>query len=193
MKRFPLLLLAALLFYSVVSLAQSKTITGRIVRVIDGDTVILREADGLETTVRLQGIDAPEMEQPYGEEAKKHLIMLALDKEVTADCPKKDQYGRLVCKVITADRADVGQAMLWGGLAWHYKFYQNEQTEADRTRYASAEDFAREGRAGLWADVGAQAPWDYRQTVKNVREEITEHGTAQAGADDRPLAAAGQF
>lgn len=178
MKRFPLALLATLLFVSAVGFAQTKTISGRIVRVVDGDTVILRQLDGREATVRVHGIDAPVSEQPHGEGATKYLTMLALDKEVTADCPKKDQYGRLVCRIISKG-ADVGQSMLWAGWAWHCKFYQNAQTEADRARYASAEDFAREGRLGLWADASAVAPWEYRQSVKNVREEVADPSDAR--------------
>lgn len=181
MKKFSLALLATLLFVSA-TLAQAITINGRVVRVVDGDTVILREAGGREVTVRVQGIDAPESGQPHGKDATKYLTMLALDKEVTADCPKKDQYGRLVCRIISKG-ADVAQSMLWAGWAWHYKFYQNEQTEADRARYASAEDFAREGKLGLWADASAVAPWEYRQSVKNVREEVADPG------DTRPLVA----
>lgn len=180
-----------LLVLSAPGLAQSTNISGSVVRVIDGDTLVLREAGGVEYRVRLQGIDAPEIGQPYGEEAKKLLTVLVLDKQVTGDCPKRDQYGRLVCKVITTDRADVGQAMLWGGLAWHYKFYQNEQTEADHTRYASAEDFARDSKAGLWADANAVAPWDYRQTIKNVREEVAEPGNTRPAPSGKEAAAAG--
>lgn len=176
---------ALLLLLSVAGLAQSTTISGRIVRVVDGDTVVLREAGGAESKVRLQGIDAPELEQPYGEAAKEHLTLLALDKEVTAECPKRDQYGRLVCKVTSINRTDIAQAMLWGGLAWHYKFYQNEQTEGDRAKYASAEDFARGARSGLWADGAAVAPWDYRRAEKNVNEEVasTDDGRPASGQE----------
>ena len=45
MKRFPLVQLATFLFVSA-NLAQTITVSGRVVRVVDGDTVILREADG---------------------------------------------------------------------------------------------------------------------------------------------------
>jgi endonuclease YncB( thermonuclease family) len=77
MKRFPLVLLATLLFFSI-SLAQTIAISRGGMRVVDGDTLIFRETDGREATVRVQGIDAPESEQPHGEDATKYLTILAL-------------------------------------------------------------------------------------------------------------------
>ncbi|MBC7933521.1 MAG: thermonuclease family protein [Rubrivivax sp.] len=92
-----------------------------------------------------------------------HLSLLIFGKEIVAECDKRDRYGRFVCKVMRGD-ADVCEAMLWAGLAWHYKEYQNEQSDADRKRYASVETVAKESGLGLWADAAAVAPWSYRHS-----------------------------
>jgi hypothetical protein len=81
---------------------------------------------------------------------------------VTVDWYKKDRYGRLV-GTVTLGRTDIGLEQIRAGLAWHYKAYQHEQTQADRERYAAMEDEARASRRGLWQDSDAVAPWKCRQ------------------------------
>ena len=51
---------------------------------------------------------------------------------------------------------------LSAGYAWHYKKYQNEQTETDRQLYSKAEIEARNAKRGLWQDPHAMPPWEYR-------------------------------
>jgi len=95
------------------STLQADTITGRVVRVIDGDTVLLRGA-GLgipPLRVRLAGIDAPELRQPYGPEAKRALEKMVLDAIVVVDWTKRDRYRRILgwVRVVpheTSHRAD---------------------------------------------------------------------------------------
>src|SRR5687768_7699197 len=48
-------------------------IEGTVTRVVDGDTLIVEPANGAPLTVRVQGIDAPEMCQPHGPQAKQAL------------------------------------------------------------------------------------------------------------------------
>lgn len=47
--------------------------SGRVVRVVDGDTVQVL-TDGKMVKVRLNGIDAPESEQPFGQRSKQNLL-----------------------------------------------------------------------------------------------------------------------
>jgi hypothetical protein len=57
------------------------------------------------------------------------------------------------------------------GLAWHYKYYQDEQSPEDRRLYADAETEARSARRGLWADPGPIPPWDFRRGKRVVEED----------------------
>ena len=57
-----------------------------VVSVTDGDTVhVIPEGETEPLKVRLGGIDAPEMNQPYGEESKNLLTILALGRSLTLD------------------------------------------------------------------------------------------------------------
>jgi endonuclease YncB( thermonuclease family) len=61
---------------------------------------------------------------------------------------------------------DVGLALVQAGAAWHFRAYAQEQSPADRARYARAEEAARTLKAGLWADPEAVPPWDWRRGVR---------------------------
>jgi endonuclease YncB( thermonuclease family) len=58
---------------------------------------------------------------------------------------------------------DVNLEQVKGGLAWHYKDYQREQSLKDRAAYARAEIDARKNRLGLWGDVHPVPPWEFRR------------------------------
>jgi len=135
--------------------------TGRIVGVIDGDTVDLLTQTEVLIRVRLSGIDAPEKKQPFGNAAKQALSSLAFNKTVLITGEKRDRYGRLIGKIVVAG-TDVNLRMVQLGYAWHFKKYEREQPLTDRGLYAQAELAARVQRAGLWLDKDAVAPWEFR-------------------------------
>lgn len=60
-------------------------------------------------------------------------------------------------------------------MAWHYKQYQREQSEADRINYTLAEDHARAEKRGVWVDPEPTPPWDWRKywTLFDTVEVIT--------------------
>jgi endonuclease YncB( thermonuclease family) len=47
-------------------------------------------------------------------------------------------------------------------MAWHFKRFEREQSEADRTAYAAAEAEAKAAKRGLWTDAHPLAPWEWR-------------------------------
>ena len=163
-KQSCILLLSLLL----TACSQADVLTGRVTHVYDGDTVSLR-VGGQDHRVRLQGIDAPEYDQPFGDAAKRHLSHLVLDREVRLEMTGKDRYGRLLGKlwVQPADCRDCGKtldanlAMLTVGLAWWYRFYKDEQSPEDQGRYEFAEYEAQAKKAGLWQDDNPKPPWDW--------------------------------
>ena len=163
--------------------AHAAELHGRVVGVSDGDTITVVDADRALHKVRLAGIDAPEKTQPYGGEARRHLVVLVFGKPVVVSWHKRDRYGRLVGRVVltvagTCGRADcarvedVGLAQVESGLAWHYRQYQNEQSPEDRRRYTLAEREARARREGLWRDAQPVPPWDYRNGYRAGRERL---------------------
>ena len=62
------------------------------------DTLVIL-VDRQQYKVRITGIDAPEKVQPFGSRSQANLGQMAFQKQVTADCPKYDRYGRLLCKI----------------------------------------------------------------------------------------------
>jgi endonuclease YncB( thermonuclease family) len=159
----PPALLQRLLF--AVLLAMHSTLwadeTGRIVGVIDGDTVDLLTDAKVLIRVRLSGIDAPEKKQAFGNVAKQALSSLAFNRMTLVTGEKKDRYGRLIGKIVVAG-TDVNLRMVQLGLAWHFKKYEREQAAGDKLSYAQAETTARAQRVGLWVDREQVSPWDFR-------------------------------
>ena len=135
---------------------------GVVLRIADGDTLTLLDESKATYRIRIDGIDAPERSQPYGQRARRSLVELAQGRSARAECAKSDRYGRSVCRV-TVDGVDVGLEQLRRGLAWHYVKYAHEQTPLARTEYAGAQEQARAARAGLWHLDAPIAPWDYRK------------------------------
>lgn len=136
-------------------------LTGRVVGVIDGDTIDLLTPEKRLVRVRLAGIDAPERSQAFGTVSKQALSDLIFSREVTVNWRKKDRYGRVVGKVLL-NGVDTDLKMLELGLAWHYKQHAREQSVVDRKLYAAAEDSARARRAGLWRDAEPVPPSSFR-------------------------------
>lgn len=150
--------------------AGSQTLTGRVVRIADGDTVTVLDSTNTQHRIRLQGIDAPESHQAFGTQSKKSLSDLIFDREVTVEYEKTDQYGRIVGKILL-DGKDINLEQVKAGMAWHYKEYQREQSAEDRELYARAEDEARNARRGLWVDANPVEPGAFRKEQKRERED----------------------
>jgi len=152
-----------------VSVSDQQTLTGRVVRIADGDTVTVLDGNNAEHRIRLQGIDAPESRQDFGAKAKKNLSQMIFDKEVTVVYYKTDQYGRLVGK-IWRDGTDINLEQIRAGMAWHYKEYEREQSTEDREVYANAENEAWTARRGLWADAHPIEPSKFRKEERRWRK-----------------------
>ena len=154
------LLLIFVLFLS--NIVNAKTIEGLVVGVADGDTITVLDQQKNTSKIRLQGIDAPEKKQAFGEKSKQSLHDLVHGKQVRIEYDKEDKYGRIVGK-ITLDDLDICLQQLVLGMAWHYKKYQNEQSVADRMVYNDAELKSKSLKLGLWADETPMPPWEFRK------------------------------
>ncbi len=154
------LLLIFVLFLS--NIVNAKTIEGLVVGVADGDTITVLDQQKNTYKIRLQGIDAPEKKQAFGEKSKQSLHDLVHGKQVRIEYDKEDKYGRIVGK-ITLDDLDICLQQLVLGMAWHYKKYQNEQSVADRVVYNDAELKSKSLKLGLWTDDMPMPPWEFRK------------------------------
>lgn len=143
-------------------LTAAETLTGRVVKITDGDTVHVLDNVKERHKIRLQGIDAPERGQPFGKRAKEHLSSLVAGADVKVDWHKRDRYKRIIGKVIHVG-SDVNLAMVNAGYAWWYRKYAHEQSPVDQVLYEAAENNARATRAGLWLDPNPVPPWKWRR------------------------------
>ena len=154
-----LLMVGLLLFVlaAVVTTAQSAELTGRVVGVHDGDTITLLVAGNQQVKVRLAGIDAPELAQPYGQKAKQALSDLAFGKDARVESAGLDKYGRTLGTVYVG-AMNVNAMLIQKGVAWVYRQYPHPP------EWERLEEFARNTSAGLWALQPDQRmpPWEWR-------------------------------
>lgn len=148
-----------------------------MLRVTDGDTLVVLGPGNAQHKVRLAGIDAPELDQRYGPASKDHLSRRVAGRFVVMDWDKRDRYKRVVGKVL------LGYLAVWldqarTGLTWHDKRYQDEQTPSDRLRYAEAEQEAQDARRGLWADSDPFPSCEWRSGTKAAEDEPAGCGPA---------------
>ena len=142
--------------------AAGESFKAATIAISDGDSFVVRGADGVRLRVRLAGIDAPERSQPYSAVARRHLDDLLGKRELVLAPIKIDPFGRLVAQV-SVDGVDPALAMLEAGLAWHFARYDRDLPPALRVRYADAAALARRERVGLWRDDTPEPPWEFRR------------------------------
>jgi endonuclease YncB( thermonuclease family) len=126
-----------------------------VLQVFDGDTFDALTDFGT-IRVRLWGMDAPESDQPYGDQAKELLQRTVANRRVVLEQTDTDPYGRLVCRV-GIDGFDVSQMMVRSGFAWAYEAYNNRRDTAGYQKEAQL------SRRGLWMDESPIPPWEWRK------------------------------
>jgi endonuclease YncB( thermonuclease family) len=135
-------------------------ISGAVSSVHDGDTLTVNGQ-----SIRLDSIDAPELDQAYGVNARQFLAGLTLGQQVTITYAKTDFYGRVVGTVFKPDCSNVNLLAVASGAAWYYEAYKCEIDIRQRAAFAAAQAAARAGALGLWA-APAVAPWVFRNGVE---------------------------
>ena len=140
---------------------EPQVLDGKIVRVHDGDSVTLLDAENRQHKIRLDGIDAPELGQAFGKTSRRELQDISQGRIAQARCHKTDRYERKVCRV-SIDGHDISLLQLSSGMAWMFRRYARELSPATRQSYDAAETEARQSKKGLWSDPNPQPPWDWR-------------------------------
>lgn len=133
-----------------------------VISVIDGDTVIVK-IYGDQKKVRLIGINSPELEEDYGQDAKEYLIKLIENKKLylTKDVSEKDQYDRLLRYIwiheishkqtLQKEFVMLNLRILEDGYA---KVMTVEPDSMYTVLFESAEREAKKQKKGLWESVG---------------------------------------
>lgn len=147
--------------------AWAEDFTGKVVGVIDGDTIEIMH-QGKPERARLDGIDCPESYQALGRRAKQATSQLVFGKEVQVLDKGKDCYGRMISIVqLPASRETLNAALVRTGYAWHYKQYSKDAS------LARLETEARQAKRGLWADHNPMPPWEFRRNPRGKTQAPT--------------------
>lgn len=157
MRYARVLVLAVLALLVSVSSFAGERLSGKVVGVKDGDTIVVLTADKRSFDVRFAQIDAPEKAQPFGKKSKESLSSMVYGKAVDVLVETQDKYGRTVGTVLVAGQ-DINLEQVRRGMAWVYRQYAR-----DRAYYMAEED-ARGARRGLWGDENPTPPWEYRHS-----------------------------
>ena len=144
--------------------AAPRSVQGMVSKVTDGDSVWLKPAGAGAIEVRLRDIDAPESCQPWGQEARKALSDLALNKVATLQISGRDVYGRTVGALMVQE-LNVSRFLVENGHAWSVR------TRWDQGPLVKQEKVARALGRGLHSIPGAMQPKEFRR----------RHGPCQAG------------
>lgn len=128
--------------------------TGRVARVIDGDTVVVLTHDRSKSfkverskpfRVRLAGVDAPELKESWGQESKTVLSSLVLNEIVVVQWSRRGRYRRIIGHIYLAGRY-VNQQLIALGWARHFRRYSKDK------KLEAAEERARQAARGMWGD-----------------------------------------
>ena len=137
--------------------AQARGFLGVVTHVTDGDSLWVRPAaGGAPRQIRVQGIDAPEICQPFGTLARDALATHILHRQVAVNSRVQDSFHRALGRV-SLNGQDLGAWMVSRGNAWSYRFRR------DPGPYAAQEAQARKARLGLWAHGPAIEPREFRK------------------------------
>jgi micrococcal nuclease len=125
-----------------------RTLQARVSKISDGDSIEV-ELDSGHARVRLNAIDTPEYDQPYGAQSSAALkAMLPIGTEVELEVATQDQFRRLVATVWMSQggqRINVNETMLRQGHAWAFRRYMKDP------KFCDLEQEARSKKLGLWA------------------------------------------
>ncbi len=157
-----------IIFLFFVNYGYTFEVSGKVEKVVDGDTIhvyLYEDVIGVKkhkkgtVIVRLRGIDAPEKDQPFGQDAKRNLKNLVGGKEIKIVIRDIDRYGRIVGYVFVG-KTNVNLEQVKLGFAWAYIEYLDRPYTSE---FYEAEKNARIRKLGLWRESNPIPPWVWRK------------------------------
>jgi endonuclease YncB( thermonuclease family) len=138
-----------------VALAGENSMTAKCVKVLDGDTLII-ECEKSRRTVNIEGIDAPELDQPWGKQVRSFVRDYLRGEDLEIEI--LEETGDTVRARVTVNGVDLSEMLVGRGLAW----VSDGSTDAE---LVGLSDKARGLPCGLWMDPNPQPPWEFRETA----------------------------
>ncbi|MBW7863213.1 MAG: hypothetical protein GX580_02485 [Candidatus Hydrogenedens sp.] len=160
--------IALIAYLAALPVCAQKTVSGKVIKVTDGDTIHLMTTDGIPVGVRLFGIDCPELGQDFGANAKKFTMDQCLNKRVKVMVRDTDPYGQTVGEVLALpEETNLNQALLTAGMAWWY----HQHAPSDST-LEQLEKTARDSEIGLWSVSDPIPPWEWRKSSEATKDVV---------------------
>ena len=123
--------------------------------IIDGDSLVIQK-----TQIRLYGVDAPEMNHPYGKKAKWALVSMCKGQKILAEVLFEDDYGRTVARCHLPDGRDISAEMVKLGLALDWPKYSKGEYSSleipDVRKKLWLADARQKGRMHVWEKFEAR-------------------------------------
>lgn len=136
-------------------------ITGKVIKIADGDTLTILDRSQQQHRIRLSQIDAPEKSQAFGQQSKQSLSSICFGKNAIVNVEDTDRYGRIVGTVV-CNGTHANRSQLETGMAWVYDKYAKDR------QYYNIQRAAQSKHIGLWSDAQPVAPWEYRKHTRAI-------------------------
>jgi len=135
---------------------------GKIKKVYDGETFWIELDNGNIDSVRLWGIDCPELGQQYGKAAQKYLES-HIHREVNLEYKSRDK-NKFMMAIVTyslknGDEVNLNNLLIEKGYAWKNKYSDDKKLE-------KLQEQARKKKLGLWRNSNPVPPWEWRKANK---------------------------
>ena len=166
-RRGVLLLVLAALVATGAPLAKWLTLYAVVTDVMDGNNIKVRDGKGVVHLVRLSAVDAPELRQPGGLEARALVRKLVLKKNVRIEHHYFDHKGRILGKLYIKDVC-LNRRLLEDGLAWFL------DPDGDAPEFESCAAKARDKKVGIWRGSTPVPPWHWRRGRFSYREGMED-------------------
>jgi endonuclease YncB( thermonuclease family) len=184
MKRY---ILALAIITSCFVSVDASSLYGKVIDVNSGDAITILNLNR-PVRVKLLGVDAPELNQAFGDVAKKHLTDLIFEKSVVVEYAGIAADHSLTGRVLLND-TDIGAQMIRDGAAWFDPGNGNRLSADDREVYLQSEQAARTEKRGLWQQENPVAPWEFvkaeamrRAPAPSVKQNVAETKPKRSGS-----------
>jgi len=172
--------------------AAARTLSGKVIKVFDGDTFLVR-IQGQEEQVRLREIDAPEVthrkkvgQEPWGRRAGEFARSLVGGKTVVLEIEEgdeRDKYQRLLAYVFLGQKF-INREMISSGNAF---FFGGSYRGKRAAELQEAEERAREKGLGVWDKKNGlrERPQEFRRRTQQDEGLFTKFRGLIRGEDQK--------
>ena len=164
MKFFTPILAILLSYYP-----SSFWISGQIIEVEDGDTVLLQRSDQSKLRVRLVYIDAPETGQGEFAQLSTNYLSKFIGSEIKVEIVGRGYYGRYLGELYYQDKS-LNFELVKKGLVWLYPWSRFQSLE-QKQRYVDEQTKNKKLDKGIWGS-GFISPWKYRSRQRRLQKRL---------------------